>query len=90
MSAVKTDKDLIFAAARVSFRAPQEWASFISTLAAHVETKRNECISAPLDMLQVAQGRAQAWTAVHDMFVDCINTAKSIEAKQNQKPQQPR
>lgn len=84
-----SDKDLILAAARVAHRAPQEWASLISALTAYANDKREECIRSPIEGLQVAQGRAQAISAVRDLLADCVNTANKIETR-NQKPHQPR
>lgn len=85
------DRDLIFAAANVATRAPQEWATFIIALTAHVNNKRDECIRSPLDMLQVTQGRAQASAALRDILADCAKTANDIiETKKPKGPQQPR
>jgi histidine ammonia-lyase len=83
-------KPLIFAAASVAHRAPQEWAQFISALTAYANDRRDECIRSPLDMLQVTQGRAQASAVLRDLLADCVNEANKIETKQNQKPHQPR
>jgi hypothetical protein len=84
------DKELIYTAANVATRAPQEWAAFIIALSAHVNTKRDECIRSPLDMLQVTQGRAQASGALRDILADCVKTANELDAKKPQRPQQPR
>lgn len=84
-----SEKKLIIAAAQVAYRAPQEWASFISALHVYADTKRDECIRSPLDMLQITQGRAQTAVALRDLLAECVNTANKIETKQNQKPHQP-
>jgi hypothetical protein len=85
-----SDKNLIFAAAHLAHRAPQEWAQFISTLTAYADARRDECIRSPLDMLQVTQGRAQATAILRDLLADAVNAANKLETKQNQKPHQPR
>lgn len=87
---MSVEKNLIFAAAHLAHRSPQEWAQFISALTAYANDKRDECIRSPLDMLQVTQGRAQASAAFRDLLADAVNTANKIETKQNQKPHQPR
>jgi hypothetical protein len=40
--------------------APEQWKSFIEQLTAHATSSRDFCIHAPVEQLQVAQGRAQA------------------------------
>lgn len=85
-----SDRDLIFAAANVGHRAPQEWAQLISQLNAYADAKRDECIRSSLDMLQVTQGRAQASRDLCDLLATAVQQATKIETKLNQKPHQPR
>lgn len=83
------DRDLIFAAAHVAHRAPQEWAEFISKLTAYTDARRDECVAAPNESLRVAQGRAQACVALRKLLAECVDTANKIETKQTQKPHRP-
>ena len=85
-----SDKDLIFSAARVSFRAPQEWAQFVSALKAYADERSAECVRSPIDMLQVTQGRAQASRDFFDLLSTAVAQAQKIETRQNQRPPQPR
>lgn len=84
----ETDKNLIFAAAHLSHRAPQEWAQFISAMTAYADARRDECIRSSLDMLQVTQGRAQASRDLRDTLAGANATAQKLETK-NQRPRQP-
>lgn len=76
-----SDKDLILEAARLARRAPEEWQHFLGALAKYVEVQRSHCIASPLEMLPVAQGRAQASTAILALFAECLQSADKIEGK---------
>ena len=78
-----TDRRLIVAAARVAHRAPEDWAEFISAFVAYTDDRRDECIQSPPDMLQVAQGRAQACASLRRLLADCTKTADSIEKRKS-------
>jgi ribosomal protein RSM22 (predicted rRNA methylase) len=84
-----SDRDLIFAAAHLAQRAPQEWAQFLSALVAYTDERRDECIQSPPAMLQVTQGRAQACATLRKLLADSVKTAVAIETKQAQKPPMP-
>lgn len=73
------DRRLILAAAHVARRAPEEWANFISAFVEHTDNRRDECIQSPPDMLQVAQGRAQACASLRRLLAECTKMADSIE-----------
>ena len=75
------NKDLILHSARLARRAPEEWQHFLGALAKYVEAQRTHCIASPLDILPVAQGRAQACTALLALFADCLSSADKIEGK---------
>jgi hypothetical protein len=77
------------AAARLSGRAPPEWAEFISALASYTDARRDECISADPMSLPAAQGRAQAYVALRKILAECRTTAEKIEKNLNQKPRLP-
>jgi hypothetical protein len=87
---VNVDRALIIAAAQLSYRAPQEWADFISAFHAYTDDKRDDVVQANTDSLQVTQGRAQACVALRKLFVECRESASRIETRQSQKPSQPR
>lgn len=48
--------------------APQQWREFLAELAVEAEKKKDECVRAPVEVLQVTQGRAQQITALLDLF----------------------
>ena len=77
------------AAARLSGRAPPEWAEFMSALTSYTNDRRDECISADTQSLPAAQGRAQACVALRKLLAECRTTAEKIEKNLNQKPRLP-
>jgi hypothetical protein len=72
------DKETILAAAQLARRAPEEWAKFLEALTGYTEDRAVECIQAQLDMLPVAQGRAQAAFKLRQLLEDCLETAETI------------
>jgi len=76
-----SDKDLILNSASLARRAPEEWQRFLGALAKYVEVQRNHCIASPLETLPVAQGRAQACTALYALLAECLSSADKIEGK---------
>lgn len=84
-----SDRELIIAAARLSSRAPTEWADFISALTLYTDGKRDECVSADPVSLPAAQGRAQACAALRKLLAECRTSLEKIEKNFNQKPRQP-
>ena len=54
------DRDLIIAAARLQRNNHELWGEFVAALKEYANTQRENCIQSPLDVLPVAQGRAQA------------------------------
>jgi len=84
------DNALIMAAARLSGRAPPEWAEFISAFVSYTDARRDELVGANAENLQAAQGRAQACVALRKLLVECRATAEKIEKNTNQKPHPPR
>jgi hypothetical protein len=81
------DVELIRAAAELSHRAPQEWEKFLTSFAAYVEARREECIASPPDTFLINQGRARACAALRKLFAECSVEARKIEAKQAQRSQ---
>lgn len=84
------DRDLVLAAARLAYRAPPEFAEFISALTTYTDSKRDECVSADPVSLPAAQGRAQGVAALRKIIAECRTTAEKIEKNINQKPHLPR
>lgn len=72
------DRDFILAAAALARRAPDEWKQFMDTFGDYVEDKIVECIQAPVEMLQVAQGRAQSLVKLGQTLGDCLKKAEDI------------
>lgn len=48
--------------------APREWAEFLAEWRSYADTKKDECIRAPVEVLQVAQGRAQNAVEMLNLF----------------------
>ena len=78
---MKIDEELAIKVATLSRRAPQEWGEFLKAFDAYVEVRKEECIRAPLDMLQVTQGRAQNSATVLDLFRNAVSIADRIAIK---------
>jgi hypothetical protein len=76
-----SDRDLIFKSAALARSSPQEWSEFLGALRAYTDTIRNQCISSPLDVLPVAQGRAQNCVALLGIFEGCVRAADQIQEK---------
>jgi hypothetical protein len=72
------DRDFIMAAAALARRAPEEWAKFMETFGDYVEDKIVECIQAQVDMLPVAQGRAQSLVKLGQVLGDCLKKSEDI------------
>ena len=70
------DKDLVLAAANLARAAPERWKNFMDALAAYTEDKGIECIQSPIDMLQVAQGRAQGLAALGRLLDGCLRICR--------------
>ncbi|MCK1742184.1 hypothetical protein IVA80_15270 [Bradyrhizobium sp. 139] len=83
------EKALVLAAAELSYRAPQEFAQFVSALTAYADKRKDECIASTPDMLQVAQGHARACVQLREIIADAPRTAQAIHTKQAQKPSVP-
>ena len=72
---------LVKKAAALSRAAPREWAQFVEEFDAYSEIVRGQCIQAPLEDLQRAQGRAQHATAVCKFLENAVSTADRIAEK---------
>lgn len=76
-----SDRDLIFTSAAIARRAPEEWSDFLAAFKTYTDARRDQCVSSPVDTLQVAQGRAQQCVSLLRLFEDCIRTADQITEK---------
>lgn len=54
--------------AAVARACPREWAEFLVEWRLEVDKKKDECVRAPVEALQVTQGRAQQAIATLDLF----------------------
>lgn len=77
-----SDRELILKAASLARRAPEEWKHFLGALSNYNEKQRDNLVASPLDMLPVAQGRAQLCTALLGLLEECLTSADKIEGKQ--------
>jgi len=66
----------------------QQWTEFMNAFAEYADGRRDECVQAPLAMLPVAQGRAQACAQLESLFKECRAQADNISNKQ--RPRSPR
>lgn len=73
-----SERELILAAAQLSRRAPDEWSKFLEELANYAEDIVVACVRSQLDMLPVAQGRAQSIVKLQQTLVDCRKAADEI------------
>jgi ATP-dependent protease HslVU (ClpYQ) peptidase subunit len=76
-----SERDLIITAANLSRAAPEQWDKFVAAYEVSTMQKMAECVSANIDMLAVAQGRAQACAATLALLKDCRKNAEKIYAK---------
>ena len=83
------DRDLILAAAELARSSPEAWSRFLTRFGDYAEDKIVECVQAPLDMLPVAQGRAQALVKLGQLLEDCIKTADAITSRPSPNARRP-
>ena len=76
-----SDRDLILKAAAVASVAPKEWSDFLAALSLYTDTRRDQCVSSPVDAIFVAQGRAQQCVSLLRLFQECRQTADQIQEK---------
>lgn len=75
------DTKFIHVTAALSRAAPQEWAAFLDAYRLYSFKLINDCISSPLDLLPVIQGRAQQVREMQDHLEKSAERADQIEAK---------
>lgn len=76
-----SQRDLIKASADLARSAPESWRGFLGALRAYTDTQRDNIVSSPLDVLPVAQGRAQACVALLRLMEDCLQNADQIKER---------
>jgi len=76
-----SDVQLIVASAALARRAPEEWLDFLAAFKNYTDTRRDQCVSSPVDTLQVAQGRAQQCVSLLRLLEECVKTADQITEK---------
>ena len=69
---------LVLKAAALARSAPVQWREFLAELAVYVDVKKNECIQAPPEMLQVTQGRAQQLASLLTLFNNAVKDADRV------------
>jgi hypothetical protein len=79
---IQPKDQLSLAAAQIARAAPKSWAEFLAVLATLTASAQHECMHAPSDKMQVAQGRAQQLTELGILFGDAISRANELEEKQ--------
>ena len=73
------DKGLVMAAAVLARFAPEQWGNFVKAFFEYADDKIVECVSAQIDMLPTAQGRAQALVQLGKLLEGCSKTAENID-----------
>jgi hypothetical protein len=84
------EKELALAVAQLAYRAPQEFAQFVSALTLYAEKRRDELLESPPNTLTFNQGRAKACVQLRDTIANATRTAEAIQQKQAQRPSVPR
>jgi hypothetical protein len=72
----------ILSAAMLARAAPDRWADFVAALEAFAIEANTNLVSSELSMLQVNQGRAQAWSVILRSCRDAIQRQEEIERRQ--------
>lgn len=75
------DRELIIAAADLARSSPRSWEAFLQAMQDYTDEKRDQCISSPVEALQVSQGRAQNSRDLLRLFTDCLKTSEQIKQK---------
>lgn len=76
-----SDRDLILKTASLARMAPQEWSDFLAAFKQYTDTRRDQCVSSPVDTILIAQGRAQQCASLLRLFEECLTTADQIQEK---------
>ena len=76
-----TETELTLAAARIARSSPDAWDRFIAAFQAYSSQQIQNCIQSPLELLPVAQGRAQTTARLYGLLSECVSSADKIEGK---------
>lgn len=71
--------------ARLKAASPASFAELITHIRAMHSGAVNDCVQAPLDKVQVMQGKAQQLTDLVALLEGCIEEAKALEAKMKER-----
>lgn len=86
MTEPRADEDLTFKAAALARAAPTEWKSFTESFSSYAALRRDQCVQAPLEVLQNIQGKAQQCAAFAALFGDAVVLAgRIIERREKSK-----
>jgi hypothetical protein len=75
------EETLIFKAAALAQRAPQEWSDLLATLELRSDKLRRQCVSSPADLVFMNQGRARECDELVLLLKTCVQTAGKIQEK---------
>ena len=75
---MSSDKNMVMAAATLARLAPELWEQFVKAFGDYADDKIVECVSAQIDMLPVAQGRAQSLIQFGRLLEGCTKAAENI------------
>jgi len=77
------------AAAALARAAPEIWGRFVKAYGEYADGRIVECVSAQIDMLPTAQGRAQALVSLGRLLDDCSKTAETIDKRASSSASRP-
>lgn len=78
MSELRPNQELALKVAALRRAAPREWEEMLAEMRRYANARMADCVSSPLGMLQVAQGRAQNARDMVRLFEDAVKTADRI------------
>lgn len=81
MRDLRSDEQLIRAAAALSRMAPPEWETFLKAVELRAARRAEELVSSAPDILSIAQGRAQETRDLLGLLKDCRSAADKLEEK---------
>ena len=81
-SPIQPKDQLSIAAAHIARAAPKSWDELVEAINVMAEKAMVDCMNAPGDRVSVAQGRAQVWVELFDLFGDAIKRAAELDEKQ--------
>ena len=73
------------AAAALARISPDLWGKFVVAYGDYADVRIVECVSAQIDMLPTAQGRAQALIQFGKLLDGCTKSAESIDKNDRRK-----